>query len=135
MGTAIWQKISVSFILMSFLMGVPKAQAFQSCTCIADPFSKKYIYFQKTWYGSKRSWTCMYSCQDLQQRRLQILGTHKDWYTTDNGLEGICDGLHYVNIYNTHRAEFVWKFDSARWFDPGKATAPELKSWAAQNCR
>lgn len=122
-------------LAIGFSSGLSQAQAAESCSCVADPFTKKYIYFKKTWYGTKRSWTCVYSCQNQQQLRFQILGTHKDWYTTDNGLEGICDGLLYVNIYNTYRGDFVWKFDSARWFDPARATAPELKSWAAQNCR
>ncbi|GEM_PF-3318895 len=122
-------------IMLSLFFSLSQSLAMQNCSCVADPFTKKYIYFKKTWYGTKRSWTCVYSCQNLQQARSQVLGTHKDWYTTDDGLEGICDGLHYVNIYNTYRGDFIWKYDSARWFDPAKSTAPELKSWAVQNCR
>lgn len=135
MRAKIHKSILSVFVLAGFLMGAIPAPAAESCSCLADPYTKKYDYFKRTWYGSKRKWTCVYTCQNAQQKRFLVTGTHKDWYTTDNGLEGICEGLHYVNLYNSHRKDFVWKYDSAKWFDPSHSTAPELKAWAVQNCQ
>ncbi|WP_374074156.1 hypothetical protein [Bdellovibrio bacteriovorus] len=106
-----------------------------ACRCIADPFSKQYVYYTKTWYGTKRKWTCVYTCQDAQQQQVKITGTHEDWYTTDKGLEGICDGLHYVNRYSTYKMDFVWQFEEARYFDASDSTAPDLKKWNQEKCR
>lgn len=107
----------------------------EACSCIADPYTKKYLHFKKTWYGTKRKWTCVYTCQDDQQKRTQITGTHEDWYVTDKGLEGICDGLRYENTYSVLVQDFVWLFEEAQWFPPGKSTAPELKKWKSESCR
>lgn len=115
------------------LLAVTPARA--ACSCIADPYSKKYLVFKKTWYGTKRTWTCVYTCQDNQQNRTDILGTHDDWFMSDKGLEGICDGLHYVNTYLPHTQNFAWVFKEARWFNPADASAPETLNWSKQNCR
>ncbi|AHZ85124.1 hypothetical protein AB1A81_12050 [Bdellovibrio bacteriovorus] len=106
----------------------------RACSCIADPYSKTYQLYKKTWYGTQRKWSCVYTCQDSQQKRTEVTGYHSDWYVTDKGLEGICDGLHYVNIYNAHRGDFVWKFEEARWFNPAQSTSADLKKWS-QSCR
>lgn len=106
-----------------------------ACHCIADPYSKKYIYYKKTWYGTKRKWTCEYKCQDMRQQQTVVLGTHENWYMSDKGLEGICDGLHYVNRYNNYVKDFVWTFDEARHFDASESTSAELKTWNAEKCR
>ncbi|KHD88448.1 MAG: hypothetical protein OM95_09695 [Bdellovibrio sp. ArHS] len=106
-----------------------------ACNCIADPYSKKYIYYKKTWYGTKRKWTCEYKCQDLRQQQTIVVGTHEDWYVSDKGLEGICDGLHYVNRYNNYVQDFVWALEEARYFDASESTAAELKKWNSESCR
>lgn len=122
-----------SVFSISLLIGLPKA--FASCSCIADPYSKQYIYYTQTWYGTKRKWTCAYTCQDFQQKQTQIIGTSQDWYMSDKGLEGICDGLHYVNRYSSFKNDFIWSFEEARYFDPANSTAPELQAWSKANCR
>ena len=119
-------------IALVFLSLVEQAEA---CQCIADPYSKKYIYFTKTWYGTKRKWTCIYTCQDMQQQKTEVLGTHEDWYVTDQGLEGICDGLVYVNQYSNFKMDFVWVFDRAESFSPSQSTASELKKFSDNSCR
>lgn len=106
-----------------------------ACQCIADPFSKQYVYYKKTWYGTKRKWTCKYTCQDAQQKQTQITGTHEDWYISDRGLEGICDGLHYVNRYSNAKMDFIWTLEEARHFDASESTALELKQWNQSSCR
>ncbi|WII73639.1 hypothetical protein QJS83_07100 [Bdellovibrio sp. 22V] len=126
---------SFLFLITGILALQFVATSAQACSCIADPFSKKYEYYKKTWYGTKRKWTCVYTCQDAQQQRTQVTGTHEDWYTTDKGLEGICDGLHYVNRYNTYKMDFVWQFEEARWFDASDSSAAELKKWNQEKCR
>lgn len=122
------------FVAMVFGMQLAPATA-QACKCIADPFSKQYVYYKKTWYGTKRKWTCLYTCQDHQQKQVKLTGTHEDWYVSDKGLEGICDGLHYVNQYSTARMEFIWNLDEARHFDASESSSRELKSWNQQSCR
>lgn len=107
----------------------------EACQCIADPMSKKYIHFTKTWYGTKRKWTCVYTCQNAQQQQIQITGTHQDWYVSDRGLEGICDGLLYVNQYNPYKMDFVWLLEEARYFDASHSTAAELIQWNKNSCR
>ncbi|MEN0059431.1 MAG: hypothetical protein AAGB31_11400 [Bdellovibrio sp.] len=121
--------------LILVLMWATTSQAAASCLCKADPYSKKYITFAKTWYGTKRKWTCVYTCQNSRQESVQILGTHQNWYLTDRGLEGICDGLEYVNEYNTYRNDFVWVFKKAQWFNPESSTAQDVKAWAQETCR
>ncbi|UXR66235.1 hypothetical protein EZJ49_08230 [Bdellovibrio bacteriovorus] len=123
------------FLATAFLMSLAAPVTAWSCGCIADPFSKKYQLFEKTWYGTKRKWTCVYTCQDAQQKRMEIVGSHSDWYMTDKGLEGICDGLHYVNTYSTFKMDFVWVFEEARWFSPAQSKAPELARWNKEHCR
>lgn len=116
-------------VLFSFF---EKAEA---CQCVADPYSKKYIYYTKTWYGTKRKWTCVYTCQNMQQQRTEVLGTHEDWYVSDKGLEGICDGLIYVNQYSNYKMDFVWVYDRPESFSPSESTAPEVKAWGQRACR
>ncbi|WP_232469224.1 hypothetical protein [Bdellovibrio bacteriovorus] len=123
------------WILAAFMALQLTAPAFaDACSCIADPYSKKYQLYKKTWYGTQRKWSCVYTCQDSQQQRTEVTAYHSDWYVTDKGLEGICDGLHYVNVYNTHRMDFVWKFEEARWLNPAQSSSADLKKWA-QSCR
>ena len=121
----------LSFATFSQVSGLAIAEA---CSCIADPYSKQYDYYTKTWYGTKRKWSCLYTCQDSQQKQTQIRGTSEDWYISDRGLESICDGLHYVNRYNTAINNFVWTYEEARYFDPADSTAKEVKEWEKANC-
>lgn len=125
------------FLLLAaaFLLSLTAPVAAPACSCIADPFSKKYQLFEKTWYGTKRKWTCVYTCQDSQQNRTEIVGSHSDWYMSDKGLEGICEGLHYVNTYSTFKMDFVWVFEEARWFNASQSKAPELVRWSKERCR
>ncbi len=121
----------LSFTTLSQVVGTSVAEA---CSCIADPYSKQYEYYTKTWYGTKRKWSCVYTCQDSQQKQIQIRGTSQDWYISDRGLEGICDGLHYENRYNTAVNNFVWLFEEARYFDPADSTSAEIRAWEKANC-
>lgn len=122
----------LSFATFSQIIAIPAAEA---CSCIADPYSKQYVYYTKTWYGTKRKWSCLYTCQDSQQKQTQIRGTSEDWYISDRGLESICDGLYYENRYNTGVNSFVWTFAEARYFDPAEATSVEVKEWEKASCR
>lgn len=122
-------------LAFAFILPLSSPLKAEACNCIADPFSKKYLLYQKTWYGTKRKWTCVYTCQDSQQNRSEIIGTHEDWYMTDKGLEGICEGLHYVNTYSTFKMDFVWVFEEARWFSASQSKAPEVAQWNKERCR
>lgn len=106
-----------------------------ACQCIADPYSKTYAYYTKTWYGTKRKWSCEYTCVTPQQKQVKVIGIHEDWYVSDKGLEGICDGLHYVNRYSTYKNDFIWSLEEARYFDASDSTAPNLEQWNKENCR
>ncbi len=121
------------FALVVFLFSF--ADLANACYCTADPYSKQYIYYTKTWYGTKRKWTCTYTCQNMQQQKAEIVGTHENWYVSDKGLEGICDGLVYVNRYSNFKMDFVWVYDRVESFSPIDSTAPELKRWGQSNCR
>ncbi len=120
---------------LSTVLQIASTESAWACRCIADPYSKQYVYFTKTWYGTKRKWTCVYTCQDQRQQQVKITGTHEDWYTTDKGLEGICDGLRYINEYSTFKNDFVWMLDKAELFDASESSAPELKTWNKEKCR
>lgn len=128
-------RLFCAFFILTVLLQLIAASPARACSCVADPNSKKYLVFKKTWYGTKRSWTCAYTCQDAQQNRSEVLGTHDDWYMTDTGLEGVCDGLYYANTYLPHKQDFVWIFKEARWFSPRESSALELKAWERAHCR
>lgn len=127
-------RISAFFLPLLLTIQFLAPNLAKACSCIADPYSKKYQLYKKTWYGTQRKWSCVYTCQDSQQKRTEVTGFHSDWYVTDKGLEGVCDGLHYVNVYNNHRMEFIWQFEEARWFAPEKSSSPELKAFS-RSCR
>lgn len=122
-------------LALATLFHISSPDLAQACSCIADPYSKKYLLYKKTWYGTKRKWTCVYTCQDSKQQRTEVLGTHEDWYTTDKGLEGVCEGLHYVQEFNGFKMDYIWMYKEARWFTPSQSTAPELKSWYRKSCK
>lgn len=102
-----------------------------ACSCIADPSSKTYQLLQKTWYGTKRNWSCQYECTDTKKVKTSVLGFHRDWYLSkDEGLEGICDGLKYTKQYIPARDTFTWVFQKAEGFNPKKSSSKELREFA-----
>lgn len=104
------------------------------CRCKADPFTKKYQLFEKKWWGTRRHWSCEYSCNDSIGQQSKIIGYHKNWFLTDNGKEGICDGLTYKETYSVFKNDFIWDLDQANEFDPAKSSSPDLKKWSKDNC-
>lgn len=109
-----------------------------SCLCSANPYTKTYAPdgVKKTWYGGKRAWSCVYTCENGAGVKEEFRGHHKAWYVgDDNGLWGICDGLVYTHEYNAYAQKFVWAFIRIGTFDPLDSKSPDVNSWANQNCR
>ena len=124
----------VILLLIISLLPIKDALA-SDCHCIADPFTKKYQLFEKKWWGTRRHWSCEYECTDTLGNKSKIIGYHKNWFLTDNGKEGICDGLTYKETYSTFKNDFIWDLDKTNQFDPAKSTSPDLKKWSKDNCR
>ncbi|MFP5518518.1 MAG: hypothetical protein ACLGGX_01340 [Bdellovibrionia bacterium] len=124
--------LTLSIVLASLMT---QQAAASTCSCIADPFSKKYQLFEETWFGTRRHWSCEYTCTGSSGTTQKIVGYHKDWYMTDKGLEGICDGLIYKNIYTPYMGNFVWTLDRAATFNPKRASSDELKRFAQTQCQ
>lgn len=126
--------------LTLFIAALPQEGAANSnsssCECIADIYTKKYISFEKTWYGTKRVWTCEYTCTSSRYKDFQrILGQHSGRYVSDKGNEGICDGVPVISKFNTSRNEDIYVPQPAVMFSPTKSSSPEVKNWARLNCR
>lgn len=125
-------KKSTLFILILIYTQQPARAS--DCRCKADPFTKKYQLFEKKWWGTRRHWSCEYSCNDSIGQQFKIIGYHKNWFLTDNGKEGICDGLTYKETYSVFKNDFIWDLDQANEFDPAKSSSPDLKKWSKDNC-
>ena len=124
------------FAFLSLILALTGAQQTLACSCVADPQSKSYQQLQKTWYGTKKAWSCQYDCSGTDKVQKTILGYHKDWYLAkDEGLEGICDGLKYTKQYIPARDTFTWVLVKAESFDPKKSSSPDLKKFAKTSCQ
>jgi hypothetical protein len=126
-------KISLAFLIVFANAMIAQAE----CSCTADPYSKTYSEFRKTWYGSVRAWSCRYTCTDGFVTE-EILGNHRDWYAGDEtGLEGICEGLIYQHEYIIVMDIFTYAYKGIGIADPAKSKSAELKSWATKHeaCR
>ena len=114
------------------------SQSFASdCSCTANPYTKTYDPngVENTWYGGKRIWSCVYTCENEAGIKDEFRGHHRDWYVgEDTGLWGICDGLVYVYEYNAYAQKFVWAFKRVGTFDPVDSKSVQVKTWAKQNC-
>lgn len=127
----------LGIILLGFLSLSITAESSQACSCIADPYSKKYLHMDHTWYGTYRQWTCDYKCYSNTQEET-VVGTLSGHYMGDPrgdyGTEGICEGLVYEDTYNNFLSRFVAMLDHAENFDPRSAKTPELRHWGKLNC-
>jgi hypothetical protein len=113
-----------------------QSQAFD-CACTANPYTKTYAPngVEKTWYGAKRIWSCVYTCENGSGLKEEFRGHHRDWYVGDDtGLWGVCDGLVYIYEYNAYAQRFVWTYNRVGTFDPVDSKSPQVKAWAQQNC-
>lgn len=131
------KKLFLFTLLITSFTGALEAQA-SNCSCTSNPYTKTYAPngVQKTWYGGKRMWSCVYSCDNGEGIREEFRGNHRDWYVgEDIGLWGICEGLVYVYEYTAYAQKFVWAYNRVGTFDPVDSKSPEVKSWATQNCR
>jgi len=125
-------KISAVFLLSFFSV----ASSFAECVCTADPYSKKYSEYRKTWYGSVRGWSCAYTCTDGAESET-LIGNHRDrYYGDENGLEGICDGLIYKYEYIIVMNIFTYAYQGIGPVDPRKSSSKDLQAWAKiHNCK
>lgn len=107
-----------------------------ACRCLTDPYSKTYEYVEKTWYGSRRKWSCRYTCEDFNGNRAELTGWQKDWNLgVDQGLEGVCEGTVYEAEFSRATLDYVWVLRGAEWFDARKTKSLEIKGWVLANCR
>lgn len=126
------------FTLMFNFLSFAESASASDCSCTSDPYTKIYTSdgVQKTWYGGKRKWSCVYSCENSQGVKAAFRGHHSQWYVgEDSGLWGICDGLVYIHEYNAYAQRFIWAYNRIGPFDPVDSKSPEVKSWARENCR
>ena len=119
-------KVFAAFLSVAFLF----SSAFADCVCTADPYSKKYSEYRKTWYGSVRAWNCAYTCTDGSDTET-LIGSHRDrYYGDETGLEGICDGLIYKYEYIIVMNRFIYAYQGIGPVDPQKSSSKDLNDWA-----
>lgn len=122
-------------MIIASIAASPLAAMAASCGCLPDIYSKKYIYFEETWYGTRRSWTCEYKCIDKNKKETIVKASYADWYTSDNGTEGVCEGIPFESQFNPHVMRDVYMPKDPVWFNPAKSKSKELKAWAQLHCR
>ncbi|MNK12104.1 hypothetical protein D3C87_301610 [compost metagenome] len=106
------------------------------CLCLANTTSKEYQHYSKHFWGTKRQWTCVYNCRVYGKGAIDVVGGHKEWYFgKDDGREGVCDGISFVNRYNNYVGEFIYIPQEPKRFDPLQSSAKNLKTWAEETCR
>lgn len=125
--------ILVLSLISALVVGLPTAKA-EECKCITNPYTKKYSSYEKTWYGTKRVWTCEYTCEDSQGYQSTIIGSHSGRYTTDIGSEGVCDGIPFVSTFNAATLREILMPTNPVWFSPSDSSAPEVEKWS-KTCR
>lgn len=119
----------------SFFLGMTSEAHASRCACVADVFSKQYQHYSEHFWGTKREWTCVYSCT-TPQGEVQFTGSHKELSLgKDDGREGICDGVPVISTYNNFVGGFIWIPQDAIDFDPIDSSANNLKTWAKETCR
>ena len=93
---------------------------------------------QKKAMGFTIHWVCDYQCHNGDGKPQLIKGTYKKFYSkkTENGLEGICEGMKYEPHYNMKMNDYVYMWDGkTRSFSPSRSKSVELKQWAqTQSC-
>ena len=114
------------------------------CSCTFTG-RKDYSKFQesKTWhlFGTvrhvERAWSCEYSCAlPSGGKPVKVIGTYEMSNDGDDtGLEGICEGTVYESEYNPYKGDFIYMYKRTDSFDPARADAVELASWARSYCR
>lgn len=108
-----------------------------TCSCEVDPNTKK-VDVQNTWYGTRRAWSCEYSCVGRTHETQRIVGNHSDWYlgdpSSDIGLEGVCDGLRYESHFSPHSNREVYLLVGKEFFNPKNSHSETLRQWARLNC-
>lgn len=129
-------KSSAKFIAIILIVMASFSSAFAECVCTADPYSKKYDEYRKTWYGSVRAWNCAYTCTDGSVKET-LIGNHRDrYYGDETGLEGICDGLIYKYEYIIVMNRFIYAYQGIGPVDPQKSSSKDLNAWAERhNCQ
>jgi hypothetical protein len=126
-------KILVSIL---FLLG-SAVYAKNKCFCLPTT-GKDYIGEARkhSAFGFSIHWVCDYECNSSAGPRTMIKGTYKKFYAkkSENGTEGICEGMKYVPEYNVSRGEYIYMWDNkTRYFQASKSKASEIKQWASAN--
>lgn len=107
--------------------------------CSCEPTtSKNYIgeARQYNMIGFTTHWVCDYECKVNGGEKKLIKGSYKKFYARkqENGLEGICEGMKYVAVYNFQRNSYIYQWDhKVRSISPSKSKSEELQAWAASN--
>lgn len=126
-----------SFLFIASLFLSSFAIAGNSCWC--EPTTgKDYIGAarQKSAMGFTIHWICDYKCHNGDGNPLLVKGTYKKFYAkkSENGLEGICEGMKYEPHYSMQRNDYVYMWDGkTHSFKPGRSKSADLKQWSKDN--
>ena len=91
---------------------------------------------KKTLMGFSIHWVCDYECNSSTGTKEIVKGTYKKFYAkkSENGTEGICEGMKYIPEYNFSRNEYIYMwYGKTNYFSPKKSASKELKAWSEKN--
>lgn len=125
-------KLLLTLIFLSF-----SAASFASCVCKTNETTKTYQQRDKTWYGMKVRYSCLYNCTNSNGETETVEGFHaKRIVGNEKGNEVICDGTIYEERYSAATNWFYWQYIGNKPFKPQKSDSLTLKAWAEENnCR
>ncbi len=125
-------------LLIIVLLGLSsRVIAKNKCWCLPTT-GKDYIgeARKRSAFGFSINWVCDYDCNSSGGPRASLKGSYKKFYAkkTENGLEGICEGMKYEPQFNAQRNDYIYMWDGkTRYISPKRSAALELKSWAEKN--
>lgn len=123
-------------LILALLTWTSRPTEARNCVCLAKSESKTYQSFSTHFWGSKRAWSCAYDCLTPHGAQ-EIVGFHQEWYLgKDDGREGVCDGVSFINRYNNYVMDFIWIPQEPQRFDPlTDASAKNMQEWARDICQ
>lgn len=132
------QRGRVMKILIVLIMSLSSVcLAKNKCYCLPTT-GKDYIgeARKKSAFGFSIHWVCDYECNSSMGARELVKGSYKKFYAkkSEDGREGICEGMKYKPEFNFNKNEYVYMWDGkTNYFSPKRSAAKELTDWAEQN--
>lgn len=134
-------KSRLAYIVLLFLFSTIPAGAKNPCYCDPIPESKTYQgeARKKHVIGYSIDWSCNYVCKqgaapNASQGALVTAFYHEYYIRSENGTEGICEGMVYKPRYNPHLNQEVYVYLGENFgFKPSGSSSLDLQKWAEVN--